>query len=438
MATTTTIHSWIHHDSQADRKSLSSQKSQVFRHVAAHRKWKRLQRTWNLRASALTLYHTFQDQGKQSPQLETYFAGSYDPFDSLAIPHTSQIDELLQFDRIHLSPAFGSSKIPLHPSAAYLQDELAAYGFLARIAAIKARCNPDQEAFNVVLKLKAKAMQQLRTNLSQTDFSRLPLAVMSLLYAETWCRNLEAVAVHLGQLEVINNRYELSAADLICILHSDIQRASLTLENPLFMMDNNAWEILEADCAGFLWPEWPEADAANNIQCPQRRLLLDMRNALVALDILKASETLQAGQQAVIIKFLHIMRATLERYNTSSDNIEQCAALAALYRLRLEANMERIPLFGITCFDAGKVILPKLKELLTTISNDPPNMRLWILFVGTMSSDDWFKEEFKMQADRLGLVDSEDVKAVLNVFEHRDLPDSRIDHLIRSSLSRVI
>ncbi|KIX99485.1 uncharacterized protein Z520_05061 [Fonsecaea multimorphosa CBS 102226] len=424
MATTTTFHSWIHHDSQADRDSLSSQKSQVFRHVAAHRKWERLQRTRKLRASALNVYHTFQEQGQPRSQIDTHFAGSCDPFDTLPIPHTYQVNELLQFDQRHLSPALAKSIISLHPSATFLQDELAAYGFLARIAAVKARCDPHPEAFNVVLKLKDKAMQQLRLNLSQTPLARLPKAVMSLLFAETWCYNLEAVAVHLRLLEVINSHSGLDTDDLICVLHSDIQRATLTLGSPLFTVDGNTWDILEAEYTAFLWPQ---SDADTSIQWPQLQPLVDMKKALVALHVLKTSEVSEAVRQAATIKFLHIMRTLLEQYRTSPDDVEQCVALAALYRLRLEANMERIPLFKITVYNAGKEILSRLQELLTVISNDAPSVRLWVLFVGTMSGDHWFREEFTIQAQTLGLTSTDRIKACLDVFEEQGVPYSLMD-----------
>ncbi|EXJ69913.1 uncharacterized protein A1O5_06986 [Cladophialophora psammophila CBS 110553] len=427
MASTTIVHSWIHHDSQADSKSLSSQKSQVFRHVAAHRKWTRHQRTCKLRASALDLYHTFQVQGKQSPQIETHFTGSCDPFDTLAVPHTSQIDELLQFDYKLLSPAFGVSKIPQHRASMFLQDELAAYGFLARIATIKARFDPNPEVFNFILKLKAKAMQQLRLNLSQTAIARLPRAVISLLYAETWCQNLEAVTVHVRLLEAINNHHGLKPDDLICILHSDIQRATLTLGSPLFMMDDKTWDIYEADYAPS--PQSEDNDS-NDIQWPQLRLLVNMRNALMALDVLQASEMSKAVRQSATIKFLHIMRVLVDQYNTSSDNIEQYTALAALYELRREANMEKIPLGAINVYDAGKLILSRIRQLLGLVSDDPPSLRLWVLFVGTMSGDNWFKQEFQRQVSGLGLVNADDIRTALHVIEHRELPDSLIDPLL--------
>ncbi|KIW79557.1 hypothetical protein Z517_06169 [Fonsecaea pedrosoi CBS 271.37] len=430
MATAGKIHSWIHHDDQTDPSSL---KSQVFRHVAAHRQWKRLQRTRNLRVSALNLYHTFQNQGQQTAQIDAPFVGSYDPFDTLPMPHTAQIDELLQFDQLHVSPAVGSTTIPLHPSATYLQDELAAYGFLARIAAIKARCDPKPEILNLVLKLKTKAMQQLRLSLFQTGLTHLCRPVMSLLYAETWCDDHTAVAVHLRLLEAINNQYGAKPEDLICILHSDTQRATLTLGSPLFTMDDSTWDMLEADYAVYVPLPWLEDDTGDGIQWPWRRLILDLRNALVAISVVRAAETPWAVRQAATVRFLHIMRLLLERYTSSSNDIEKCAALAALYRLRLAAKMERIPLFDTTVFNAGRLILWRLKELLATMSNESPGIRLWVLFVGTMSGDSWFEEEFRGQAETLGLVNSDDVKAVLGVFEGGDLPGIRVDQLISPS-----
>src|ERR1700742_112383 len=187
MTSTSIVHSWIHHDSQPDNKSHSSTKSQVFRHVAAHRKLKRQQRTLKLRASALDILKALQVPYKEVPSVDNRLDGSGDPFDALPIPLTPEISDLLHFDRVHLSPALSGSKIAVMPSSIFLQDELAVHGYLARIAAIKWRCCSDDKAFNTMLKMKAEAMRQLRISLPQTNPTRLPRAVMALMFTENWC-----------------------------------------------------------------------------------------------------------------------------------------------------------------------------------------------------------------------------------------------------------
>src|ERR1700742_657960 len=102
MTSTSIVHSWIHHDTQPNSKTHSSTKSQVFRHVAAHRKLKRQQRTLKLRASALDVLKTLQVPHKDSLPLGTHLSRAGDPFDTLPIPITPYIHALLEFDRIHL------------------------------------------------------------------------------------------------------------------------------------------------------------------------------------------------------------------------------------------------------------------------------------------------------------------------------------------------
>jgi hypothetical protein len=346
--------------------------------------------------------------------VDKHFTGGVDPFDTLPIPITPQINDLLHFDRIHLSPALGVSKIKVAPSWSYLQDELAVHGYLARIAAIKWRCCEDEASFDIMLKLKAEAMQQLRVNLPQTEPTRLPRAVMALMFTENWCRNLEPALIHVRLLEAIHNHHGLPIEDLINILHADVQRAALTLETTMFAMDEQNWGILEADLA-----QSPKAEREVDSQVSLQQILAEMQEALAALDLLRTSETLHKTRQAATIRCLHVMGLLLDYYAQSQDNTEKYTALAALYRLRREAKMEAILVCGVSVFHAGKAIIPRLRELLVVARNDPPRLRLWVLSVGAMSGDVWFEQELKRQTHALGIHDSKHLEKVLGSFERR-------------------
>ncbi|KAK5210223.1 hypothetical protein LTR99_009302 [Exophiala xenobiotica] len=400
---------------ETDTKSLSSRKSEVFRHVAAHRKLERLQRAWKLRASALDLYQTLQLPPKrQSQELDKSFVGSIDPFDSLPLPATTEVYHLLQFDQLYISPALDHSKIPRQPSSTYLHDELSAYGFLARIAAIKARC-ADFGAFHQALKLKAEAMRRLREILPHmNDITRLSRAVMSLMYAESWCDNYQAADVHLQLLGVMNNRHGLETTDLICILHQDIQRATLTLARTHFSMQDKIWNALEGD---FIHSFAAGGDLEAGPQGPFGWILREMTTAFTALDVLQRSDAPRNIRNAAAIKCLHIMGSIVNHYHSTSDTVEKYTALAVLYRIRRAADMERIPLCARDIYDSGRAILPRLRELLIATSHDEPAMRLWVLSVGSMAGDSWFKQEFSHLAKTLGLHDPAAVSGLLSDFE---------------------
>ncbi|ETI24442.1 hypothetical protein G647_03811 [Cladophialophora carrionii CBS 160.54] len=417
MALTTPIHSWIHLDSQPNAKGHSSTKSQVFRHVAAHRKLKRQQRTLKLRASALDVLKTLQVACKDLPCVDKHLCGSDDPFDTLPIPITPEISDLLYFNRTHLSPALSVSKIPLPPSSAYLQDELAVHGYLARIAAVKWRCCGDDNAFNLMLQMKAEAMQLLRLSLPQADPTRLPRAVMALMFTENWCRNINSALVHVRLLETINTNYGLHIEDLINVLHSDVQRAALTMEPAMFAMHEKSWDILEAESALPTDAGWDK-----DFLSARHPILTEMGQALAALDIIQEAEALQSHRQAATIKCLHVMGLLLDHYNLSSDITEKYTALAALYRIRREANMERISVCGITVFDAGRVIVPRLKELLLAASDDPRDLRVWTCWVGMMSGDSWFCEELDKQLRRGEIGNPSELSAIIASVEGRQLP----------------
>jgi len=221
--------------------------------------------------------------------------------------------------------------------------------------------------------------------------------------------------------------YGLEVDDLICVLHSEVQRATMTLDSTIFTMEERSWNILEADCAPLL-----RAEHGTNMdfRSPVLRLLAEMREVLRALDMNYLSYASKAIRQAAAIKCLHVMSLFLGHYNTSSDVIEKYTALAALYRIRQEANMEQIPLCGITIFDAGKVLIPRLRELLVVAFDDPLRLRLWALSVGMMSNDAWFKQEFRKQVYVMALGNAKDIGSVLDGFEHGDVLTARIGLLL--------
>ena len=266
-----------------------------------------------------------------------------------------------------------------------------------------------------MLKLKAEAMQQLRLRLPETAPTRLPKAFIALLYTETWCRNTEAAAVHIRLLEVINNNHGLDVDDLIAVLYSDVQRASMTLESTRFLMEDKYGDILETD---YVQNSETEREIEVDLTGSLHQLLVHMRQALLALDVLQASESTKSVRQAATIKCLRLMSFLLDNYNLSSNVVEKYMALAALYRIRREANIERIRLCGITIFHSGSVLIPRLRELLVAASNDPPALHLWALSVGIMSGDCWFRQEYRRHLESSAISNSKDLG---KDFEHRGL-----------------
>ncbi|KAK6387135.1 hypothetical protein LTS17_000401 [Exophiala oligosperma] len=411
----TQLHSWIHHDNQADIKSRSSRKSQVFRHVAAHRKLERLQRTWKLRASALDLYQTLQTpQERHAQAVEKHATAELGPLDTLPLPATEEIRGLLQFDLESIVPALSRCPIRRVSPTAYLQDDVAAFGYLARTAAIKARCS-DPRGYNQALSLKAEAMRRLRESLPQLQESnRLPRAVLSLMFAESWCRNYEAADVHVQLLSAINEHYGLDLNDLISVLYQDVQRAAMTLTRTRFLMHDNSWASLEGE---FFHSRAPTKSLHGGQESPLEWITTEMRGALTALDALQRDETLQSSRDAAAVKCLHALATLLDHYHDITDQVEKYTALAAVYRIRRAADMERVTICEKTMFDSGRVIIPRLRELLVATFGDPPALRLWALYVGTLAEDDWFDQEFNNHSKKMGLGGSGMIEGFLAGFE---------------------
>jgi hypothetical protein len=335
----------------------------------------------------------------------------------LPFPATPEIDGLLNFDQLYLSSALTGSKIPVHTSLVYLQDNLAAPGYLAFIAAMKLRCSFDPLTLKTMLDLKAEAMLLLRQEVHQTAPSRLARAVMSLLYTEVACQNTEAAAVHANLLETINYRHGLEADDLISLLYLDIQHSTMYLAPPLFKMDRITWDIFEIEYAP---TRRPKTDFYEELGWPSRRLLIEMRQAFIALDLMRTPSLPQNMRRAAVVKFLHIMTLVLRAYNSSSDHVEQYTALAVLFRLRREAKMEQIPLGATTIFDAGTVIISRLRELLMSSQNDPPNLRTWVLAIGATSGDVWFKDRYERELNNFDPGSPIDLKCILDFYGHRN------------------
>lgn len=439
------LHCWINQD----EKDASAQKSQVFRHIAAHKKLKRLQRTWNLRATTRLptkrLQISLQDQAHEQEQLreeglkqhqdlqrrdqspyhfDTQFDGNVDPFNSLPIQRTLEIDGLLQFDRLCVIPCFHGS-VPGAPlSPRYLQDELAIYGYLARLAFMRGRCTTLAEDYDLVLKMKAEAMERLRLNLPSVVLPRLSRAAAALMYAETWCRNYAAVSVHTQLLEMLNNRYGLDVEDLIAVLHSDVQRAALVLQTPEFNLSSEGLESMEKD-----WIPLVEVDKDLDpcLEGTSRWIVTEARTALISVDFLGMPETMPKNRTAASLRYFHVQGLLLNHYNSTSDLVEKYTVLTALYRIRRSGNIERLSLCKAVVFNAGNILLPRLQEHLTEVTDDPPNLRLWALFVGAVAGEAWFREEFKRHAQTMGFCTFSDVRAVLNGFEHPEASCSQAE-----------
>ncbi|EXJ60704.1 hypothetical protein A1O7_04857 [Cladophialophora yegresii CBS 114405] len=240
---------------------------------------------------------------------------------------------------------------------------------------------------------------------------------MALMFTENWCRNIDSALIHVRLLETINTNYGLHIEDLINVLHSDVQRAALTMEPPMFAMHEKSWDMLEAKFALPTEASW-ETDCLST----RYPILTEMRQALAALDIIQGPEALQSHRQAATIRCLHAMGLLLDHYNLSSDITEKYVALAALYRIRREANMERISVCGITVFDAGRMIIPRLKELLFAASADPRELRLWTCSVGILSGDGWFYEELDKQLRKEGISNPSELSRIIANVEGRQLP----------------
>lgn len=237
---------------------------------------------------------------------------------------------------------------------------------------------------------------------------------MSLMYAESWCDNYQAADVHLQLLGLMNNRHGLETNDLICILHQDIQRATLSLARTHFSMHDKVWNALEED---FIHSLAKGGDLDFGPRGPYGWILMEMSAAFTALDVLQRPETPRNIRNAAPIKCLHIMGSIVNKYHSTSDTVEKYTALAILYRIRRAADMERIPLCARKIYDSGRAILPRLRELLIATCDDEPAIRLWVLFVGSMAGDNWFEQEFSYLAEKLGLQDPAGVSGLLSEFE---------------------
>ncbi|KIW19222.1 hypothetical protein PV08_03516 [Exophiala spinifera] len=413
------LHSWIHHDNQADTKARSSRKSQVFRHVAAHRKLERQQRTWKLRASALDLYQTLQTpQERHVKAVEKHFTAVLDPLDTLSLPATDEIQSLIHFDQEYIIPALSGCLVCRVFPSAYLQDDVARYGYLARIAAIKARCS-DPGLYNQALSLKAEAMRRLRERLPQLEESnRLPRAVLSLMFAESSCLNFEAADIHVQLLSAVNESYGLDLDDLISVLHQDVQRAAMTLTRTRFSMHDRSWASLEGE---LFHSRAPRKSLDSYQESSLEWIMIELRGALTALDILQRAESPQSSREAATFKCLHVMASLIDHYHDTTDQVEKYTALAAVYRIRRAAGMERVIICESTVFDSGRVIIPQLRELLAATYGDLPALRLWALYIGAKAGDDWFDQELGNHSKQMGFYDPEMLQGFLTGFERSGL-----------------
>ena len=153
-------------------------------------------------------------------------------------------------------------------------------------------------------------------------------------------------------------------------------------------MEEEHWRLLEAD-----FPEPPAWYEDLDSEITLLHLLMELQVGLVALHLIQSPETLHNVRQATTARCLHVLIEMLDYYNMSTEITEKYTALAALYQLRRDAKMEAIPMCGITIYHGGRMIIPRLRQLLSMAFNDPHGLRQWALSVGAASGGIWFKEQ---------------------------------------------
>jgi len=101
--------------------------------------------------------------------------------------------------------------------------------------------------------------------------------------------------------------------------------------------------------------------------------------------------------------------------NHAVDGRDISASLALAYVLKLVSGLENIPVGATSIYNAGPKMLGRVRSCLDSVVLNP-RLRLWILYVGALSGDEWFTRSFDEQTVLMGVHTWEMCKGILSKF----------------------
>ncbi|KIW79459.1 hypothetical protein Z517_06071 [Fonsecaea pedrosoi CBS 271.37] len=471
---------WIHHD--AKNLKAKPHRHKVFSHIqSGYHKWRRVEVARSMRkAVVMPRSQTAADRRRRDAQdaklevgdgdkagddymrphikLEQVqdrpvqsivaFRGNSDPFNSTPVPITSRINQIMDFERRCVFPviqgpgprAQAQAKGNILPSwstfaSDSLCDNITALAFLSTPLTLISQSSPDSSLLRLSLVHRYKALNALQTYVR--DQGQPPLHVlMHFLVAEIWAENCDDALAHLRMAKYImesqirENPASVVPYKWISVFQMDIHRAALSLTKTLLPMDR--WGTIPFEVP------LPIMDVYTDIclKGTLRALFMELQQlgALYDFFVRDPSHRPTSWNLMRMRTLLLIGRAI----NHAVDGGDVSASLALAYILKLVSGLENILVGATAIYKAGPKMLGRVRSALGEETLHP-RLRLWILYVGALSGDDWFTRAFDEQTVLMGVDTWETCKGILSKFYlPKDEPQIHFHAMFDSRLSNKI
>ncbi|KAJ9614615.1 hypothetical protein H2200_002752 [Cladophialophora chaetospira] len=446
---------WVNHD--AKNRKARPHRHQVFSHIqSGYHKWRRIEAARSMRKSVIIprplkarspraenakdaqdpdrMHIKSEEAQSASVQSIVPFRGNSDPFTSAPVQVNSRVNDIMAFERRCVFPVIqgpgprlqAQDKGNILPSwssfaSDSLGDNLTALNFLRTPLTLMAQSAPGSSYPRLALIYRQKGLKALQAYVR--DHGQPPLQIlMHFLVAEIWAGNYDDALPHLRLARTImesqlrENPKDIVPYKWISVYQMDIHRAALSLSPTMFPTDG--WVM---PLSKFLYPSWMSA------QTPQLDALYD----LFIND--------PAPRRAV---WIHLRMRTLvligRAINHGVSGHDIAASLALAYILKLVTGLENIPVGLTSIYNAGPKMLGRARLSLDLVVLNP-RLRLWILYVGALSGDEWFTRSFDEQTILMGVNTWEVCKGILSRFYlPKDEPQVQFHAIYDARLSKKI
>ncbi|OAP64549.1 hypothetical protein AYL99_00521 [Fonsecaea erecta] len=487
---------WVHHDAQ--NRKAGPHRHKVFSHIqSGYHKWRRVEAARSMRKSVVIPrlqsaasqrrrdakgvptkeeednveddqdededededkevdgYHSQQtlvkpEAAHQRPvQSIVAFRGNSDPFDSTPVPVTSRINEIMNFERRCVFPVIqgpglrlqAQSKGNILPSwssfaSDSLCDNMTALAFLSTPLTLMAQSSPDSSFLKLSLVHRYKGLNALQIYVR--EHGQPPLHVlMHFLVAEIWADNCDDALAHLRMAKVImesqmrENIGGIVPYKWISVFQMDIHRAALSLSRTLLPMDG--WGTIPFEVTMPILDVYVDPCLKGAL----RALFIELQQLDALYDFFIGDPT----PYPTAWNFMRMRTLVLigRAINHAIDGRDVSASLALAYVLKLVSALENIPVGATAIYNAGHRMLGRVRSCLD-VEILHPRLRLWILYVGALSGDEWFTRRFDEQTVLMGVHTWETCKGILSKFYlPRDEPQVHFHAIFDARLSKRI
>ncbi len=460
---------WVHHDAKS--RKAEPHRHKVFSHIqSGYHKWRRVEAARSMRKSVvIPRFQIAQTRrGRQAKDAHDHdrvrtkaedaephpvqsivaFRGNSDPFNSTPVHVTSRINDILTFERRSVFPVIqgpgarlkAQGKGDILPgwssfASDSMCDDMTALAFLLAPLTLMAQTSSDSSYPKLSLVHRSKGLHAVQAYIRESGPPPLHVIMLHVV-AEIWAENCDEALIHLGmakaimESEVREKPAEIVPYKWISVFQMDIHRAALSLTRTLFPLDG--WLMVPFDVPLPIM----DVDPDSCLQGALRTLFIELQQLDAHYDMFVNDPSPRSAAWTLLrMRTLVLIGKAI---NHAVDDRDVSASLALAYVLRLVSALENIPVGTTSIYNAGPKMLGRVRSCLDSAVLKP-RLKLWILYVGALSGDEWFTRNFDEQTVVMDIQTWEKCKGILSGFYlPKDEPQVHFHAIFDARLDRKI